>query len=204
LSVSLTDQFIQERKYLLAVTPKTVIWYGCGFKAFEGALESKETVNRRIAQLSERGVKPITINSYLRCINAYFMWLHKEHGKDSIKIPRLKEEQKILATFSAQQIHRLIHWKPIKRNETRAHAIALVALDTGLRISELLGLTRQDVDLDNLVLRVHGKGNKQRLVPVSIELRKIFLPTPYQAPARESLLHQNWLAPVGAELGTRF
>ena len=120
MSVSLTDQFIQERKYLLAVTPKTVIWYGCGFKAFEGALESKETVNRRIVQLSERGVKPITINSYLRCINAYFTWLHKEHDKDLIRIPRLKEDQNILATFSVQQIHRLIHWKPIKRNETRA------------------------------------------------------------------------------------
>jgi hypothetical protein len=37
----------------------------------------------------------------------------------------------------------------------------------------LLGLTRQDVDLDNLVLLVHGKANKQRLVPVSIELRKV-------------------------------
>jgi site-specific recombinase XerD len=173
LSVSLTDQFIQERKYLLAVTPKTVIWYGCGFKAFEGALDSKETVNRRIVELSERGVKPITINSYLRTVNAYFMWLHKEHGQDLIRIPQLKEEQKILATFNLEQIHRLIHWKPIGGNQARAHIIALVALDTGLRISDLLGLARKDVDLDNLVLLVHGKGNKQRLVPVSVELRKV-------------------------------
>ncbi len=164
---ALVQQFIQERKYLLGVTPKTIIWYGCGFKAFEGALESKEAINQRIVELRQRGVKPITINSYLRVVNAFLKW-NKQH----LKIARLKEEKKILATFTPEQVSRLIHYKPIGRNETRAHAIALVALDTGLRISELLGLTRQNVDLDNLVLRVHGKGNKERLVPMSIELRK--------------------------------
>jgi len=52
-------------------------------------------------------------------------------------------------------------------------ALALTALDTGLRIDELLGLTRQNVDLDNLTLLVKGKGNKQRVLPMSIELRKV-------------------------------
>jgi integrase len=51
--------------------------------------------------------------------------------------------------------------------------MGVTALDTGLRLQELLNLSRQDVDLDNLILRVKGKGNKQRLVPMSIELRKV-------------------------------
>jgi integrase/recombinase XerD len=168
LSLSLTDQFIQERRYLMAVTPQTVIWYGTAFNAFKGALDSKEAVNQRIVELRKRAVKPITVNSYLRVLNAFFKW-----SKQDIRIPKLKEEQKILATFSAEQIRRLVQWKPVRRDQARAHAIALTALDTGLRISELLGLTRENVDLDNLVLKVHGKGNKQRLVPVSIELRKV-------------------------------
>jgi hypothetical protein len=42
---ALVQQFIQQRKYLLGVTPKTIIWYGCGLKAFEGAMESKKVVN---------------------------------------------------------------------------------------------------------------------------------------------------------------
>ena len=165
---ALVQQFIGERKYLLNVTPKTIIWYGCGFKAFEGALDSLEAAKLRVAELQEGKISSITVNSYLRCINAFWKW----QGKDW-KIRRLKEEQRILATFTPEQIHRLVHWKPIGRNQTRAHSIAMVALDTGLRISELLSLTRQDVDLDNLVLLVHGKGNKQRLVPVSVELRKV-------------------------------
>jgi integrase/recombinase XerD len=48
-----------------------------------------------------------------------------------------------------------------------------VLLDCGLRAAEALRLTRQDVDFDNLVLKVLGKGNKQRLVPMSMELRKL-------------------------------
>ena len=162
------QQFISERKYLLNVTPKTIIWYGCGFKAFEGALDSLEAAKGRIVALRDRSVSAITVNSYLRCINAFWKWQGKEW-----KIRRLKEEQQILATFNAEHVHRLVYWKPVGRNQIRAHTIAMVALDTGLRISELLGLTRQDVDLDNMVLLVHGKGNKQRLVPVSVELRKV-------------------------------
>jgi integrase/recombinase XerD len=163
---ALVQQFISERKYLLNVTPKTIIWYCCGFKAF-AAVDSLEAAKRRVGELRERGISSITVNSYLRCINAFWKWQEKDW-----KIRRLKEEQQILATFNAEHVHRLVHWKPIGRNQTRAHTIAMVALDTGMRISELLSLTRQDVDLDNLVLVVHGKGNKQRLVPVSIELRK--------------------------------
>jgi integrase/recombinase XerD len=162
------QQFISERKYLLNLTPKTIIWYGCGFKAFAGALETLEAAKQRIGELRERSVSAITVNSYLRCINAFWKWQGKEW-----KIRRLKEEQKLLATFTPDHVHRLVHWNPIGRNQARAHVIALVALDTGMRISELLSLTRQDVNLDNLVLLVHGKGNKQRLVPVSVELRKV-------------------------------
>jgi hypothetical protein len=61
----LTEQLIQESKYLLVVTPKTIIWHGSGFKGFEGALDSKESVNRRMMELRQRGVSPITGNSRL-------------------------------------------------------------------------------------------------------------------------------------------
>jgi hypothetical protein len=64
----MTEQFIQERRYLLGVSPRTVIWYQCSLKAFEGAMDCKESVRQRIVELRQRSVSPITINSYLRCI----------------------------------------------------------------------------------------------------------------------------------------
>ena len=52
----------------------------------------------------------------------------------------------------------------------------LLVMDTGLRISEALNLRHSDIDYDNMVLKVLGKGQKERLVPFSPELRRrIFL-----------------------------
>jgi len=169
----LFEQYVQERVYLKGVTPQTVIWIRQSLKRFDGALDSKQTVLDRIIELKNRGLSNVSVNTALRCVNAYFSWLHTEHGQPALRIPRLKEEQKILATFTPEQSRRIINGKAVGRNELRVKALALTALDTGLRIQELLNLLRSDVDLDNLTLRVNGKGNKQRLVPVSIEGRKV-------------------------------
>ena len=69
-------------------------------------------------------------------------------------------------------IARLATFKPKGRMQTRSWMPAMVLLDCGLRISEALTLDRDNVDLDNLALRVRGKGDKERLVPISLELRK--------------------------------
>ncbi|HYA17906.1 MAG TPA: hypothetical protein VEF06_10585 [Bryobacteraceae bacterium] len=102
-----TEQFIRERVYLRGVSEKTVAWYRYSFRAFEGALQDKAAIMNRIAELRQRGVSPISVNTYLRCINAYFRWLHTERGEALVRIPRLKEEQKILVTFTAAQVARI-------------------------------------------------------------------------------------------------
>ena len=99
----MTEKFIQHRVYLTGVSEQTVKRYRWSFKAFDGCLDSKDAVVERIAQLKGRGVNHITINSYLRAVNAYFMWLHTEHGKEKLRIPKLKEEQKILSTLSTRR-----------------------------------------------------------------------------------------------------
>jgi site-specific recombinase XerD len=102
-----TDQFIKERLYLKGVSPKTIAWYRDSFKAFENALD-RSAIIERIAELRNRGVKAVSINTWLRCVNAYFRWLHIEHGKELVRIPRLKEEQQILATLGADAIRVLV------------------------------------------------------------------------------------------------
>jgi site-specific recombinase XerD len=161
------ERFIQERKYLGNVSVKTLMWYKDSFRAFEGAFETEEQIKQRIVEIRQRGVRAVSVNTYLRCIRAYWEWQGKQWT-----IPRLKEEQKILTVFNAEQIARIVKCKPEGQNEVRVWTMAMTAMDSGLRIQELIYLTRADVDFENLVMKVRGKGNKQRLVPMSIELRK--------------------------------
>jgi integrase/recombinase XerD len=170
----LVERFIQERIYLKNLTPKTIEYYRDSFHAFDGAMESKATVGERITKLRNRGVSPISVNSYLRAVNAFFRWAHIEgHLPELTHIPKLKEPQQVLATLSAEQVQRVIQFKPHGKNQHRIHAIACLLLDTGMRIDEALSLRREHVDMDNLLVRVHGKGRKDRVIPMSLEMRKV-------------------------------
>jgi integrase/recombinase XerD len=84
----------------------------------------------------------------------------------------LKEDQRILSTFTPAQVLLLTKHKLEGTYPRHLHVIALVLLDTGTRIDEVLTLRAQDVDMDNLLLTVTGKGRKQRRIPFSFELRR--------------------------------
>jgi integrase/recombinase XerD len=88
--------------------------------------------------------------------------------KELFRVQFLKTEQKILATLSKDDVKRLILHRPTRQNDRRAQAVSLLILDTGLRIREVLGLTKAQVDFDNMLLKVKGKGNKFRLVPFAL------------------------------------
>jgi len=69
----MTEKFLQARKYLKAISEKTLWWYKESFRAYEGARESTVTVNARIVELSMCGVKPVGVDRTLkvkRCVHA--------------------------------------------------------------------------------------------------------------------------------------
>ena len=72
------EAFIQGRKYLKAVSDKTLAWYKDSFRAFEGALDTEAQVKQRIVEIRQCGVKPVSVNSWLRCVKAYWLWQGKE------------------------------------------------------------------------------------------------------------------------------
>lgn len=148
------------------VTPKTLAWYEQSFRAFDGALADEASIKRRVVELRSRGISPVSVNTRLRCINAYVKWTGA-----SFKIPRLQKGKKLRSTLTQDHIQRITPYKPPK-SMWRTHVAVLLLLECGLRISELLNLTYQQVDLDNLVLRIKGKGRKERLVPISTEMRR--------------------------------
>jgi integrase/recombinase XerD len=88
------------------------------------------------------------------------------------KLAKLKEPVRVLPTFSQDDILRFAKWKPTGYLDTRLQVLILLLADTGTRLDEALSLRWTDVDFDNLLLTVIGKGDKQRVIPFSLELRK--------------------------------
>ena len=176
----LFEQFVRERRFLKNVTVKTEAWYLQSWNAVANGLRPDDPLppksywTEQIAQLRQRGVSAVAVNTYTRAINAFLHWAHDEgHTPERVRIPRLKEPQKVLATLTASDVERLLRWKHRGFAGHRSHAFTCLLLDTGMRADEALSLRRSDVDLDNLLLRVHGKGQKQRVVPMSLELRRV-------------------------------
>ncbi|MGH2572607.1 MAG: tyrosine-type recombinase/integrase [Actinomycetota bacterium] len=80
------------------------------------------------------------------------------------EMPRVPKT--IVATFTDEQLQALLG-APDRRSWVgiRDRAILLVLLDTLIRVSELVGLDAEDVDLEEGMIRVMGKGRKERQVP---------------------------------------
>ena len=100
-----------------------------------------------------------------------------------LRVSKLKEEHRVLPTFTSDDIARFVKWKPSTMMQKRLQTLVLTLIDTGIRIGEALSLRWDDVDFDNLLLTVQGKGGKDRRVPFSFELRRILWRHQQRAPS---------------------
>lgn len=81
------------------------------------------------------------------------------------QVPRPKPQKKAIVPFTETEIRLL--FSVTGRKYHRNRAILLLLLDTGIRASELIQLAHDDIDLRTRRVRVMGKGNKERFVPIS-------------------------------------
>jgi integrase/recombinase XerD len=175
----LFEQFLAQRRYLKNVTPSTIEWYETAFKALQRVQDSpapavtKASLQAFVIALRQRGVKPISCNTYIKAVNAFCRWLHEEgHRPTRIELPLLKCEKRVIQTLTDDQMRALLSVKPHSFEQWRLHALVALLLDTGLRIDEALTLRRVNLDFDNLLVTAFGKGRKERRIPFSFELRK--------------------------------
>ena len=117
-----------------------------------------------------------TIHGHVRTLRAFFNWLLKDGITDlniakDIKPPKLP--RKVISTLSDEEIRAILGLFDIKYySGARNQAIFMLLLDTGLRIGEVVNLNLDDTHIDEGFLKVVGKGNKERLVPVGNNARK--------------------------------
>jgi integrase/recombinase XerD len=116
-------------------------------------------------------------NTRLAAIHAFFHYVsfqepaYGEQCRRILAIPSKRYERRLIEYLSKEEINALLA-APDKTTwrGRRDHALLLVAIQTGLRVSELIGLQRKDVVLGaGAHLRCEGKGRKQRCTPLRQE-----------------------------------
>ncbi|MBG6240842.1 MAG: site-specific tyrosine recombinase XerD [Candidatus Symbiopectobacterium sp. Dall1.0] len=126
-----------------------------------------------LAERVEGGYKATSSARLLSAMRRFFQYLYREKRRSddpSAVLSSPKLPQRLPKDLSEAQVSALLQAPCVDEPlELRDKAMLEVLYATGLRVSELVGLTIADVSLRQGVVRVMGKGNKERLVPLGEE-----------------------------------
>ena len=123
-----------------------------------------------VYHLKDLGLQPSSIRRQISAVRTYFRFLLGEtrivaDPSDQLESP--KGWKKLPAVLSKEEIEALLASpNPDEPRAWRDRALLEVGYATGMRVSELVGLTMQDIWYDDALVRVMGKGGKERLVPI--------------------------------------
>lgn len=129
----------------------------------------------------ERHSSVRTRNNRLAAIHSLFAYAamrHPEHAaliQRVLAIPAKRMDRRLVCFLTDEEVDALLA-APDRHTWVgrRDHALLLVAVQTGLRVSELTSLTWADVELGTGAhLRCHGKGRKERITPLTTQVRAV-------------------------------
>ena len=212
------------------VSPNTVIAYDRDLRAFVEFLGDyygteawtwggvdRLAMRGFLASLSRRGVGKRTMSRTLSGVRSFYRWMHRNEMVETnpakaVGAPKL--EKYLPGYLDRAQIDLLFQMAETRAMDgnfigVRNLAVLELFYSTGMRLSELQGLSRGDLDLVSQQVKVRGKGRKQRIIPVGdhamLALRN------YES-RRDELLHAlggkgdrsaYFLARTGARIGVR-
>ena len=141
---------------------------------------SSDQIRMWIVKLMEKGQKSSTVNRKLSTIKSFYKFLQKKESmemnpalyiqgpKIETKLPSFVRHSDMLKVLSSDS------FTDDFEGHRNRFLIELLYL-TGMRREELVMLKNSDVDLYSNLLHVHGKGNKDRLIPISKKTNQLFI-----------------------------
>jgi integrase/recombinase XerC len=121
-----------------------------------------------LAQLHARGLKKTTAGRKLAAIRTFFRFLCREgqlERNPSRALLSPRQERRIPSRLEEAEVADLLDIPPKGKAALKARALLELLYSTGIRCAELVGLDLDDVDLEARMIRVLGKGRKERIVP---------------------------------------
>lgn len=124
--------------------------------------------------LMERGLASATINRRLVCIRSFMKWaiaarLIEFNPLDTVKLPKVQTESPTVA-FDDEEVVQMLNAPDLNTHKGKTHRLVMVMLfHLGLRRSELTNMKMHQIvhDRTHWVLRIQGKGDKLRLIPMN-------------------------------------
>ncbi len=167
------------------LSPHTIVAYRRDLGAFRGFLERDRinrwtavdsfVVRRFAAECHRQGISPRSIARRLSAVRSLFGYLLRERltqVNPAVGVSAPKASRRLPVTLDADQMARLLELTGNELLTVRDAAILELLYSSGLRLGELVALDLGDLDLKDATVRVTGKGNKTRVVPVGRYARR--------------------------------
>lgn len=179
------DYLLNVRRY----SSNTVISYSfdiCDFTKFIRGLGKifkdikVDDVKSWILDLTERQIGKRSIKRKMSSLKSFYAWMYLQKKVDSDPFEYVHSPKATHALpdfFSEKEIDSLLtaNEKRTDRLKNRDQALLMLMFASGLRASEVVNLTFNQVDFDNRIMKVSGKGNKDRLVPFTNSAKEAML-----------------------------
>lgn len=173
------DDYLEHLATERALAGNSIEAYAHDLREFAAYLEERsakledvdvECVAAFLATLVERGLSARSQARYLSSLRGLFRYLREARviaGDPCELLDGPRQRHRLPAVLSRDEVERLLAAPPLDTNlGLRDAAMLYTMYASGLRVSELVGLSLTDVLMDQGLLRVTGKGGKQRLVPI--------------------------------------
>lgn len=166
--------------YARGLSEQTVAWYEAQLRVFSryankldltdiAAIRREHLLNFMAAQRA-KNLSTHSLYNYATALRQLFFYLASEHyieANPAATLPIPKKAKKVINTFTDVQLKTLLA-APKRTTYTGLthYTMMLTLLDTGLRVSELTSLEDGKVHIKEGFMIVHGKGDKERAVPL--------------------------------------
>lgn len=139
-----------------------------------------DDVKSWILDLTERQIGKRSIKRKMSSLKSFYAWMYLQKKVDSDPFEYVhspKATHALLDFFSEKEIDALLtaNEKRTDKLKDRDQALLMLMFASGLRASEVVNLTFNQVDFDNRIMKVSGKGNKDRLVPFTNAAKEAML-----------------------------
>lgn len=178
--MNINDALIKYHTYLVVekgLTTTTVASYLEDIKLFNTVFSHEDTKEYQTLELSDfvalqaqEGKTSATICRRISSVYNYLLFLKDEgeYDGDIKPVDKPKIGRRLPTFLSVEDVESLLDTPDITTNEgLRDRAMLEVMYSSGLRVSELLNLTRDQVNHSRNTIKVMGKGQKERIIPIS-------------------------------------